>query len=91
MSDWFQRWQSVLPRFNGETPRCEKCGVWEGKDPGGGYYRESLEIHHIIPVRLGGTDDPTNLMLLCKSCHRKTDNALRRAEKAQNATSGGAQ
>jgi len=26
-------------------------------------------IHHIIPRKHGGTDDPKNLILLCSSCH----------------------
>lgn len=28
-----------------------------------------LEVHHIIEVVEGGTDDPANLQLLCKECH----------------------
>ncbi len=30
-------------------------------------------IHHIIPVSKGGTDDPKNLMVCCKKCHKKED------------------
>ena len=28
-----------------------------------------VEVHHIIPLRDGGTNDINNLMALCKSCH----------------------
>ena len=28
-----------------------------------------LDIHHIIPIEDGGTDDPENLILLCSNCH----------------------
>jgi len=27
------------------------------------------EVHHIIPLSQGGTNDLDNLMSLCKSCH----------------------
>lgn len=27
------------------------------------------QVHHIIPVSHGGIDTPTNLILLCSSCH----------------------
>lgn len=29
------------------------------------------EVHHIIPVSQGGTNEESNLMSLCKSCHNK--------------------
>lgn len=29
-----------------------------------------LEIHHIVPVSLGGSDEITNLVPLCESCHK---------------------
>lgn len=28
-----------------------------------------LEVHHIVPVRDGGSDEPHNLILLCSECH----------------------
>ena len=30
----------------------------------------SLEVHHIVPRRLGGTDHPANLITLCHDHHR---------------------
>lgn len=52
---------------------CAKCGesfnypLFEGgpayPDP------QSLEVDHVIPLRDGGDDSPSNLQLLCKSCH----------------------
>jgi hypothetical protein len=29
------------------------------------------EVHHIIPLSEGGTNDESNLMSLCRSCHEK--------------------
>ena len=39
------------------------------------------EVDHIVAVQDGGTDDPANLRLLCKPCH-KDRTALQRREKA---------
>ncbi len=35
------------------------------------------EVDHIMPVSLGGTDDPANLRLLCSGCHRTATVALK--------------
>jgi len=37
--------------------------------PGCGATR-CLELHHRVPVSRGGTNDPGNLITLCRSCHR---------------------
>lgn len=29
----------------------------------------AIEVHHVIPVSEGGTDDPDNLLVLCGECH----------------------
>ena len=34
----------------------------------------NLEKCHIIPFALGGNDDPSNLVLLCKECHKLNPN-----------------
>ncbi len=31
-----------------------------------------LQVHHIIPVAQGGSDDAHNLQLLCAECHAET-------------------
>lgn len=36
-----------------------------------------LEIHHILPVSKGGGDEPTNLITLCKKCHKKRHSAIK--------------
>lgn len=33
-----------------------------------------LERAHLVPRSLGGSDDASNLVLLCRSCHRKAPN-----------------
>jgi 5-methylcytosine-specific restriction endonuclease McrA len=38
---------------------CVMCGT----------YRQSLQKDHIIPKCKGGTNDPSNIKLLCANCH----------------------
>ncbi len=47
----------------------EPCGIFHEQSKGGWYYH-NLEVHHIIPRRLGGTDHPANLISLCHDHHR---------------------
>lgn len=34
---------------------------------------ENLEIHHTVPLFLGGTNEPENLTTLCQPCHRYSE------------------
>ncbi|MEW6448919.1 MAG: HNH endonuclease [Bacillota bacterium] len=43
--------------FERDQGKCQKCGS------------KGHHIHHIAPQSLGGTDDPSNLVLLCVQCH----------------------
>lgn len=55
---------------------CRYCG---GKAPD-----VALTIDHVIPVALGGTDDPSNLVAACKDCNAgKTSTAPDAATVAQ--------
>jgi len=35
---------------------------------------ECLQEHHLVPRRMGGTDEEENLLTLCPTCHRKVEN-----------------
>lgn len=39
---------------------CEVCGY---------DFKPTLQVHHIIPVSKGGSNDLENLSLLCPNCH----------------------
>lgn len=39
---------------------CHRCGS-----------TEKIEIHHMIPVSMGGTNDKGNLIILCHECHKE--------------------
>lgn len=58
-SDWERRRIQVLARDN---CRCTACGeTWVNY----------LEVHHIVPLGDGGTNDLSNLITLCRLCHAK--------------------
>lgn len=52
------------PRIRAEEKEesCEQCG--DGSE---------LQVHHVVPVLCGGTNEAWNLMTLCKSCHRSAE------------------
>lgn len=31
----------------------------------------AVDIHHIVPKSLGGTDEEDNLVAVCRACHQK--------------------
>ena len=39
---------------------CQRCGE-----------QESTQLHHIVPVVRGSTDDVDNLLCVCARCHRE--------------------
>jgi len=43
--------------------RCEVCGMKMKRTDG--------DIHHIMPMRVGGTNRISNLMMVCDECHKK--------------------
>jgi len=44
---------------------CQVCGS-----------RESLIVHHMVPIRMGGTHSLDNLMTLCRSCHNRWEGKI---------------
>ncbi len=62
-------WRKIRERYANAHPLCEKC-LEEGR------YRPLDEVHHIVPIKKGGTHDESNLMSLCKSCHTKIHKEL---------------
>jgi len=39
--------------------------------------RDKLEVHHVIPLRVGGSDELGNLITYCSKCHGTVDARLR--------------
>lgn len=48
---------------------CQVCGHVGGEDS----ISMGMEVHHIMPCILGGTNESDNLTTLCPSCHAQRD------------------
>ena len=53
-----REWQRIRTDVITEQPICQRCGV-----------RPARDVHHIRPLRQGGTHDRANLVALCRGCH----------------------
>ncbi len=52
---------------------CDNCG-YHGKD---------LHVHHIVPIALGGSNEESNLSVLCVGCHSKVHGGTKLIELAK--------
>ena len=52
----------IVRVFNRCEGKCQMCEKWVP-------YKER-QVDHIVPVYKGGTNEMSNLWLLCKDCHR---------------------
>ena len=72
----------ILER-NGFT--CQLCGAGaQDPDPINRSRTVRLHIDHIVPVSQGGTDNPTNLRVLCSTCNEGKSNIEIPSESAKN-------
>ena len=62
-------WRQIRDRYITAHPLCEMC-LKEGR------LTPVEEVHHIVPVSCGGTNEFSNLMSLCQSCHTKLHHDL---------------
>lgn len=56
----------TLLRANGICELCACKAPFETKEG-----KPYLEVHHVIPLSMDGTDDLTNTLALCPNCHRR--------------------
>jgi hypothetical protein len=56
------RWKTIRKSALRLTPFCACCGK-----------TRHLQVHHIIPFRLTRDNSPTNLIPLCRACHRRVE------------------
>lgn len=54
---------------------CQSCGEFHALKNGHGNYMpvsdSNLDVHHKLFVCNGGSDEPENLITLCRHCHRE--------------------
>lgn len=59
-----RKWRKIRNQFIKEHPLCQQC-LKENR------LKTAEEVHHILPLKRGGSHDEKNLMALCKSCHSR--------------------
>jgi hypothetical protein len=57
--DWENRREAVWERQNYQ---CARCGVYKGDVP-------TAEVHHLVHLQQGGSNELSNLVGLCLHCH----------------------
>lgn len=65
------------PGKKGYWYKCAHCGKWCGRPGGEGASipdNEKMEVDHIKPWSMGGSDELHNLQALCKPCNRNKSN-----------------
>lgn len=55
-------WKRIRGQYVKKYPLCERC-LKEGR------ITPVEEVHHIVPLSCGGTNQFSNLISLCQSCH----------------------
>jgi len=61
-TEWQQKRKETLRR---DQYRCQHCDRREGK------HGTDLHVHHIRPLKEGGTNSLDNLAVLCNDCHNR--------------------
>jgi hypothetical protein len=56
---------------------CQECGCrcLNTKDAKA-HPKRKIQAHHVVPRRFGGSDELSNLVTLCMSCHHKRERGL---------------
>jgi 5-methylcytosine-specific restriction endonuclease McrA len=55
--NWNRMRFAIFKQYNYQ---CQLCG---------NYSKGNLQLHHLKPKMLGGSDSPSNLVPLCSNCH----------------------
>lgn len=64
----------AIPKYHNRNAHFEfvkECNIMQCAICGS---KDNIEVHHMIPLFLGGTTDKENCIGLCKKCHRAVTN-----------------
>lgn len=64
---WWQEARKFVLRR--DRWKCRGCGA-------GLRRKKELPVHHIVPRKYGGDENPANLISLCESCHKRHEMKL---------------
>jgi 5-methylcytosine-specific restriction protein A len=53
------QWQATRAEYLAHNPMCAVCG------------EKATQVHHVVSLRAGGTNEWSNLQSLCHSCHSR--------------------
>lgn len=66
-----------VPNLDIGEPACQGCNGWSEDSPDpSNWERHALEKAHIVGWAMGGSNDPSNFLLLCRHCHFDFDNEV---------------
>ena len=66
-----------VPNLDIGEPACQGCNGWSEDSPDpSNWERTALEKAHIVGWAMGGSNDPSNFLLLCRHCHFDFDNEV---------------
>ncbi len=65
--NYLNEWLKTAVYFR-DKGQCQICG----KDISGLFNTNNeLQFDHIVPLAMGGNNDPTNFQLICENCNKK--------------------
>lgn len=66
----YAAWMKVAREIRERDRVCSHCGKTPEQNG------RALDVHHIVPFRISHSNSPSNLIALCRSCHKKADSAI---------------
>ncbi len=73
-AEWRRTRVEVYERDNWTCQECG-CRCLNTKDAKA-HPKRKIQAHHVVPRRFGGSDELSNLVTLCMSCHHKREGGL---------------
>lgn len=64
------RWEKVRKMYLSKHPLCERCEA-------SGIVTVALDVHHIRPLKQGGSNSEDNLMALCRKHHMEVEASMK--------------